>query len=117
MSTRPANAVAQSRAIGSPPVSRGRCSLPRLARGDPAPGVEGQVLVAGPPARRHRPRVLVVEVALLRRRDRVLVPGVVLRDRVPQGVLADEHLLVLTAPVEGAAQEDADAEVDLNEVG
>ena len=36
MSTRPASAVAQSRAIGPPPVSSARCSLVRLSyqRGD-----------------------------------------------------------------------------------
>ena len=49
-------------------------------------------------------------------RVRVLVPRVAAVDRVAERVLGDEHLLVLPVVVERAAEQDADAEVDVDEV-
>ena len=98
MSTSPASAVAHSRASGPPPVS------------------SAQVVLAVEPARRHRPRVLVVEVALLRRRDRVLVPRVAAVDLVAQRIRVGEHLLVFPVAVERVAEQDPQAQVDLDEV-
>ena len=77
-------------------------------------------MVAGPlvePARRHHPGVLAVEVALLRPRDRRLVPGMPLVDRVAERVGLDEGLALVPVVVEGAAQQDADVEVDVDQVG
>ena len=79
MSTRPASAVAQSRAIGPPPVSRARCSP---VRGSSQRGDMTQVY-------------LPLEVALLRAGGRRLVPGMPLVDRVAQRVVLDEHLAAL----------------------
>ena len=81
-----------------------------------AAGVEGEVVRAVEPARRHDPAVLAVEVALLRLRDGVLVPRVVAVDRVAERVPGDEHLLAFPAVVERAAEQDADAEVDVDQV-
>ena len=84
----------------------------------PAPGVEREV-VAGArvqPARAHHPAVAVVEVPLARLGQRRLVPGVADVDRVAQRVVGDERVLVDPVAVEGAAQQDADAEVDVDEV-
>src|SRR6266550_206194 len=55
-------------------------------------------------------------VAHSRAWDRVLVPGMAAVDRVAQGVAGDEHLLVLPVLVERAAEEDADAQVDVDQV-
>ena len=65
---------------------------------------------------RHHPAVLVGEVALLRARDGVLVPRVPLVDRVAERVVGDERLLVLPVLVVGAAEQDPDAEVDVDQV-
>ena len=68
------------------------------------------------PARAHHPAVAVVEVAFARLGQRRLVPGVADVDRVAQRVVGDERVLVDPVAVEGAAQEDADAEVDVDQV-
>ena len=68
------------------------------------------------PARAHHPAVAVVEVPLARLGQRRLVPGVADVDRVAQRVVGDERVLVDPVAVEGAAQQDADAEVDVDEV-
>ncbi len=84
-----------------------------------AAGVERQV-VAGAlvePARAHNPTVVAVEVALLRLGDRGLVPGVPLVDRVAERIVRDEGLFVFPILVVRAAQQDADAEVDVDQVG
>ena len=85
-----------------------------------AAGVHRQV-VAGAlvePARAHHPRVVAaVEVALLRLRRRRLVPRVALVDRVAERVLGHEDLAVaLPVLVVGGAEQDPDAEVDVDEV-
>ena len=84
-----------------------------------AAGVHREV-VAGAlvvPARAHHPRVVAaVEVALLRLRDRRLVPRVAPVHRVAERVLRDEHLLLGPVLVVGAAEQDPDAEVDVDEV-
>ncbi len=67
------------------------------------------------PPRRHDPAVLVVEVALLRLRDRVLVPRVPSVDRVAERIGGHEHLVAFPVVVERAAEQDADAEVDVDE--
>ena len=85
----------------------------------PAAGVERQV-IAGPlvePARRHDPGVLAVEVALLRPRDRRLVPRVALVDGIAERVGLDERLAAFPVVVERAAEQDADAQVDVDQVG
>ena len=81
-----------------------------------AAGVGGQVVLAVEPAGRHDPAVLVVEVPLGRPRDRVLVPRVPAVHRVAQRVAGHEHLLVFPVLVVGAAEQDPDAEVDLDQV-
>ena len=80
-----------------------------------AAGVEREVVLAVVPARRHDPAVLVVEVALLRPRVGVLVPRVTPVDRVAERVVAHEHLLVGPVVVVRAAEQDPDAEVDVDE--
>ena len=79
-------------------------------------GVGDEVVLAVEPAGRHRPAVGTVPVALLRPGDRVLVPGVTPVDRVPERVPGHEHLLVLPVLVERVTEEDADAEVDVDQV-
>ena len=69
------------------------------------------------PARRHHPGVLRVEVSLLRPRRRGLVPGVAAVDGVAERVGVHERFTHLPVVVERAAQQDAQAEVDLHEVG
>ncbi len=90
------------------------------ARERAAAGVEREVVAAPSvePARAHHPRVVAaLEVASLRSRQRRLVPRVALVDRVAERVPLDERRLVLPVLVEGAAEQDADPEVDLDEVG
>ena len=83
-----------------------------------AAGVERE-MIAGPlvaPARRHDPGVLAVEIALLRPRGRGLVPGWRWSTGLPSGSVLTNVSPVLPIVVEGAAQQDADAEVDVDEV-
>ena len=85
-----------------------------------AAGVHRQVVARAlvVPARAHHPRVVAVEVALLRHRRRRLVPRVALVDRVAERVVGHEHLAVrLPVLVVGGAEQDPDAEVDVDEVG
>src|SRR6202012_3326273 len=72
------------------------------------------------PAWRHDPRVLaaVVEIPLLRLGNRRLVPRMPRIDLVAERVLLDEERAFLDPiVVEGAAEENADPEVDLDEIG
>ena len=101
MSTRPALAVTHWRANGPPPVS--------LAT------KRAVALVVH--ARRGDPRVLVGEVARLRLGQRHLVPRVALVDRVAERVLGDERLLVGPVVEVRRAEQDADRQVDLDQVG
>ena len=73
------------------------------------------MVLAVEPARRHHPAVLVVHVALLRLGVGVLVPRVTPVDRVAQRIVLDEHLLVGPVVVIAAAQQDSDAEVDVDQ--
>ncbi len=68
------------------------------------------------PAGRHHPAVLVVEVTLLRLRVGVLVPRMTPIDRIAERIARDEHRLAFPVVVVRAAEEDADAEVDLHQV-
>ena len=85
----------------------------------PATGVERQVIAGSlvEPARRHDPGVLVVEVALLRSRDRRLVPRVALIDGIAERIGLDEGLAAIPVVVEGTAEQNADVQVDVNEIG
>src|SRR4051812_29809433 len=82
----------------------------------PAAGVKRQqfarLLVM--PARRHHPGVLAVEVALLRLGKRRLVPRMPLIDRIAERIGLDEGLAALPVLVKGAAEQDANAEVDVD---
>ncbi len=89
-------------------------STPRTAAGVEREVVVGPLIV---PARRHDPGVVALEVAFLRLGYGRLIPQVALVDRVAQWVLPDERLAFLPVLVVRAAQQDADAEVDLNQVG
>ena len=90
-----------------------------LARERAAAGVAGDVGVVAlvVHARRHDPAVLVGAVALLRLGQRHLVPRVALVDRVAERVLGDERLLAGPVVEVRAAEQDADRQVDLDEVG
>ncbi len=68
------------------------------------------------PARAHHPAVVAVEVALLRHRNGGLVPRVAHVDGVAERVVGDEGLLVDPVLVEGAAEHDPQAEVDVDQV-
>ena len=98
MSTSPASAVAHSRASGPPPVSSARWSLPSNQRGD------------------------IVQL-YLSSKSRFCGAGIVCwfhgwrrSTGLPSGSCVDEHLLVLPVAVERVAEQDPDAEVDLDEV-
>ncbi len=84
-----------------------------------AAGVAGDIgvvaLVIDP--RRGDPAVLVLPVALLRLRQGHLVPRVALVDRIPEGILGDERLLVRPVVEVRAAQQDPDHQVDLDQIG
>ena len=81
-----------------------------------ATGVESKVVCTVEPAGGHDPAVVAVEVALLRLRVRVLVPRVTPVDGVAERIVGHEDLLVLPVVVERVPEQDADAEVDLDEV-
>ena len=84
-----------------------------------AAGVGGDVgvgLVVVDP-RRGDPAVFVAPVALLRFRQCRLVPRVALVDRVPQRVLGHVGLLIGPVVEVGGAEQDADHQVDLDQVG
>ena len=84
-----------------------------------AAGVERQMIAGAlvEPARRHDPGVFLFEVALLRPGEGALIPRMALIDRIAQRILLDERLGVLPVVVVGTAQQDADVEVDVNQVG
>ena len=92
--------MAQSRAIGPPPVSRARCSPVRSSyqRGDIT-----QVYLPS-------------KFALLRPGDGRLVPGMMLVNRVAQRIVRDERLTLFPVVVVRASQENADLEVDVHEI-
>ncbi len=81
----------------------------------PAAGVQRQMIGAVEPPRRHHPAVVVVEVAFLRLGVGVLVPRVPSIHRVSQRIGLDEHLLVFPVVVVRTAQQDPDAEVDVDQ--
>src|SRR5262249_8868405 len=93
-------------------------------RGNPQPaqgtaaGIERQVLLGFlvEPARRHHPGVLSLEIATLWLWYRSLVPWVPLINRIAERVLIDERLGILPVAIEGAAEQDAEAEVDFDQV-
>ena len=98
MSTRPDSAVDHSRASGPPPVSRARWSLPSNQRGD-------------------------ITQLYLSSKSRFCGCGLVCwfhgcrrSTGLPSGSLGHEHLLVLPVVVVRAAEQDADAEVDVDQV-
>ena len=97
----PASAVAQRRAIGPPPVSSARWSPVRLSnqRGDMT-----QVY-------------LPLKSRFCGFGNGGLVPRMALVDRVAERIVLDEGLAVLPVVVVGAAEQDADAEVDVDQVG
>ena len=83
-----------------------------------APRVQGQV-GTGPlvkPARRHHPGVFALKVPLLRLGRRRLVPWVPLIDWIAERVGLDEGFALLPIIIKRAAQHDAHAEVDLDQV-
>src|SRR5579863_4793501 len=88
------------------------------ARDRSAAGVESKVVTGAlvVPARRHDPCVLVLEVALLGFREGALVPGMALVDRIAERISLDEGLGVLPVIVVGAAEQNADVEVDIDKV-
>src|SRR5439155_8130731 len=82
----------------------------------PSPGIQGEV-VAGPPvapARRHNPGVLALEVSSLRSGRGGLVPRVALIHWIAERVDLDERLTLLPVVIEGTAQQDADAEINVH---
>ena len=58
-----------------------------------------------------------LEVALLRTRDGGLVPGMALIHRIAQRIVLDERLAVLPVVVVGTAQQNADVQIDVDQVG
>src|SRR4029077_15518706 len=81
-------------------------------------GVERQVIARSlvEPAWRHDPGVFVLEISLLRPGSRGLVPGVPLVHRVAQRVLLYERLAPLPVVVVGAAQQDANVQIDVHQI-
>ena len=69
------------------------------------------------PARRHHPGVLAVEIALLRLGIVVWFQGWRLIDRIAQRIVLDEGLAVLPVVVVGTAQQNADVQIDVDQVG
>ena len=104
MSTLPASAVAQKRAIGPPPVSSARYFL--------SPGSSFVV-----PARRHDPGVVVLEVAFLRSRNRGLIPGMLAIDRIAKRIGLHKRLRLFPIVVVRTAKQNANAEVDVDQIG
>ena len=82
-----------------------------------APGVKRQIVGAVEPTRRHDPAVLVCQVTPLRLGVGVLVPRMPPVDRVAEGIVRDEHLLVGPVLVVGGTEFDADTQVDCDQVG
>src|SRR5580704_66682 len=67
------------------------------------------------PTRRHDPGVVALEVALLRPREGGLVPWMTLIDWITERIAGYEGLRTLPIVVVGAAEKDADVEVDIDE--
>ena len=65
------------------------------------------------PTGRHDPGVVALEVALLRTWQCGLVPGMTLVDRIAERIAGDEGLRALPVVVVGAAEEDADVQIDV----
>ncbi len=109
---------ARARRLEVAEIDEARLGRHPLTRERAAAGVTADVGVRAlvVDARRGDPAVLVGEVARLRLRDRGLVPGVVLVDRVAERVLRHEGLLVLPAVEVGAAEQDPQHQVDLDEI-
>src|SRR5580698_8413364 len=72
-------------------------------------GVERKMIAGAfiEPAGRHHPGVFAAKIALLWSRYRSLIPGMILIDRIPQGVGLDEGLGILPFVVIRTAQENA----------
>src|SRR5581483_6244149 len=94
-----------------------QCRGPKAAKGPPA-GVQGQVSAATlvVPAWRHDPGVVASKIAFLRSGERRLVPGMPLVHRVADRIGPNKGLLILPIVVVRAAQKDADAQVNVDEV-
>src|ERR1700733_10437791 len=93
-------------------------------RGRPQPGewaaagVQGQMILAVEPTRRHHPAVFAaVHVPFLRVRVGVLVPRMAPVDRITQRVRLDEHLLFIPVVVIRTAQKDSDSVVEVAKSG
>src|SRR5262245_57785992 len=84
----------------------------------PAAAVKRQMF-AGPfvaPAWRHDPGVLIAEIALLRLGNGGLIPGMELIDRMAERVSLDKFLRVIPALIKGAAEQNANAKIDLDQI-
>ncbi len=87
------------------------------ARQGPTSGVECEMVLTIEPAGGHHPAVLVVQVALLRSRVGVLIPRVAPVDRIAQRIGRDEHFLIRPVLVIRTAQQDPEAEIDIDQRG
>src|SRR5689334_22089647 len=69
------------------------------------------------PAWRHYPAIVPLEIALLRLRQGRLVPGMMLIDRIPQGVLIDKSTLVLPIFIVRTAKQNVNSQIDIDQTG
>ena len=93
------------------------CRGPEASDGSAA-GVQSQVITCTlvQPPRRHNPGVLTREIALLRPRYRRLIPRVVLIHWIPERVGLDECFRVLPFVVVRTAQQDANVQINVNQI-
>src|SRR5262249_21136533 len=84
-------------------------------------GVECKVLVVTLftiviPAWRHHPGVFAVKVTFLWARNRRLVPRMAFVDRIAERILADESLALFPVFVVRTAEQNANAEIDIDQI-
>src|SRR6185437_4747414 len=81
-------------------------------------GIEWQMVVGAlvKPPRRHHPGVLSSEIALLWSWNRRLVPGMAFIDGIAERIVLDEHLFALPIIVKRAAQQNAQPEINVNQI-
>jgi hypothetical protein len=89
------------------------------ARNGAAARVERK-MITGPlvkPTRRHHPGVFFLEIALLRLGEGTLVPRMALIHGISQWIFLHKRLRILPIVVVGAAEQNANVQVDVDQVG
>src|SRR6266568_2672104 len=112
------NAVTRSLDVTSQVYNASQSCYPQTGNG-PTTGIQSQIITGAlvKPTWGHRPTILAIEVTLLWLGNGGLVPGMAFVNRIAEGVTVNERALVSPVIIEGMAEQDTDAQVDINQTG